>query len=489
LGATNRTKLSFVSEVTPGTTPANPVFKELRVTSNSLVNTPERQASNEIRSDRQITDHILLALRSGGEIGFELSYSSFDDLLEAALQNTWTKKAERDNNGTADSVITAVTASSDTYTVVDAAVDFAPGHLVLASGFTNSGNNQLFKAQASTDGDAVIAPASPGLTDESAPPAAAKLKAIGFEGAEDDITATGTGLASTLLDFTTLGIQVGEWHKIGGAAAGNAFATSALNSYARVSAVAQNAITYDILPTGWTTDSATGKSIQVFFGDFLKNGVTQKAFTFELQQQDITSPTYEYYAGIEIAAINFAMSSNGIITGTMTLIGRGAQPAVTSRLSGATDIAAPTTPVMNTSSHIKRVLVGGVPVSSPSYLTQLGLEINNNLEGQNAIGSLGHVGIRNGEIAVGGPVTSYFGDPTFLNMVANDTVTSFNWATSHNDGNKSGYFWDVPRVKLGGSAPISGKNSDRMFDGRYDASRHATLGYTVATTRFPYLPA
>lgn len=81
----SRSDLSFVPEVTYGTTPGVPSMQRLRHTGDSLVLTKETFVSDEIRSDREIVD-----LRHGthtvsGDIPFELSYGAFDAFLEAAL--------------------------------------------------------------------------------------------------------------------------------------------------------------------------------------------------------------------------------------------------------------------------------------------------------------------------------------------------------------------------------------------------------------------
>ena len=76
------------------------------------------------------------------------------------------------------------------------------------------------------------------------------MKVVGFQAASGDITATATGLGSTSLDFTTLGLAVGQWIKIGGSATADKFATAALNSTARITAIAATALTLDHLPHG-----------------------------------------------------------------------------------------------------------------------------------------------------------------------------------------------------------------------------------------------
>lgn len=85
-----RHSLRIVPEVTPGVTPANPVFELVRHTGTTLALSKETLQSEELRDDRQIADFRHGAQQVGGDISIELSYGSFDTILEALLQGTWT---------------------------------------------------------------------------------------------------------------------------------------------------------------------------------------------------------------------------------------------------------------------------------------------------------------------------------------------------------------------------------------------------------------
>lgn len=85
----SQTRLSAIPEVTYGVTPATPVFKNIRFTDEDLDAKIQYVSSNEIRSDANVSDLTQVGSDAGGGFGFELSYASFDDYLEALLRGTW----------------------------------------------------------------------------------------------------------------------------------------------------------------------------------------------------------------------------------------------------------------------------------------------------------------------------------------------------------------------------------------------------------------
>lgn len=89
MASTSETRLAYVAESTYGTTPATPAWTEARFTSESLSPNIETVTSNEIRQDRNVADLIQVGQSAGGDVGFELSYSSFDDWLESLMFSTW----------------------------------------------------------------------------------------------------------------------------------------------------------------------------------------------------------------------------------------------------------------------------------------------------------------------------------------------------------------------------------------------------------------
>lgn len=85
----SRHSVSYVPEVTFGTTPGTPSMLELRNTGVTLNTVKDNFVSNEIRNDRQVVDMRHGLKRIEGDINFELGYGYLDDMLEAALFGSW----------------------------------------------------------------------------------------------------------------------------------------------------------------------------------------------------------------------------------------------------------------------------------------------------------------------------------------------------------------------------------------------------------------
>lgn len=82
-------QVAYVAESTYGTTPASAPFQEIRDVSFSMNLTKESYQSEERRSDRQRQDVRHGYRTANGDIGGELSVSSWDDFLQAVMGGTW----------------------------------------------------------------------------------------------------------------------------------------------------------------------------------------------------------------------------------------------------------------------------------------------------------------------------------------------------------------------------------------------------------------
>ncbi len=79
----------YVEEVDCGVTPPSPAWKPLRFTSGNQQLTKDSLQSAELDGSRNVADLRLGSNQTAGDISIELSITSYDDLIEAALGGTW----------------------------------------------------------------------------------------------------------------------------------------------------------------------------------------------------------------------------------------------------------------------------------------------------------------------------------------------------------------------------------------------------------------
>jgi len=105
----NLVQMFKLKESVWGTTPAS-AMDTMRFTGEGLGFKIDNVTSNEIRSDRQISDLVQVGAEASGNIDFELSYGTYDDFMEGALGNLFTNI---DSAGDNDGILVAGAAASN----------------------------------------------------------------------------------------------------------------------------------------------------------------------------------------------------------------------------------------------------------------------------------------------------------------------------------------------------------------------------------------
>lgn len=481
----NRLQLAGVRETTPGTTPTTPRMRLERTTGESLeLFVPQYVDNEEIRSDRMNTDATQVFKDSKGSYNFRISYPNDEsfrsEIYRSAFYNPWTVTPTRDNDGTADSVITAV-ATTNTEVTHTTGAAFVASQLVRFTGFSVAGNNGVFKC--TTGGATTSRYVGSGITDEAAPPAAARMKVVGFQGASGDITATSTGLGSTSLDFTTLGLVVGMPIKVGGTATGDKFATSALNVEMTISAIAATALTLANRPSGWTTDAGTGKTIKVWIPDFIKNGTTQTSLTIEKGFLGQTTPNYHVGTGMTVNEISHKLESKKEIEGTVSFMGMGGSKSTTAQ--DASPDAAPTGRVFAANVNVGRIMEGGSLIASPNFCKSLEFKISNNLRQIEDVTIDSPAGVLDGECTVEVTFQTYYGSATYIDKFYSGDPTSI-FSVVRKDSQMLSWFFPRLVYRGGGNPTASGKNQDVMLPLTGRSSYDSTTAAHIIMGRFEY---
>jgi hypothetical protein len=151
---TNRVQFVTVRESTFGTTPNTPRMRLARFSGEGLKYTPKFIQPDEIRSDRMNVLPVKVNEDNQGPINGEFSYPDVDSPRATSCARCCgthgTTRTTRDNDGTADSVVTDV-APPNTVVTCTTGTAFVAGQLVKFSGFTNSATTAVFKC--TPDGD------------------------------------------------------------------------------------------------------------------------------------------------------------------------------------------------------------------------------------------------------------------------------------------------------------------------------------------------
>lgn len=164
MSSADRIRLAYIEESTFGTTPSGNL-QTLRLTSESLRPDTQTTQSQELRSDRQLSDILRTNFSTSGDINFELSYGAYDEFLAAALQAaSWTA------GGTA--------ISSDTSIIFSAAIgnsqelqssasfgDAVAGQWLRISDAADAENTGIFKVLTKTDSNSITIQNPNGVSD------------------------------------------------------------------------------------------------------------------------------------------------------------------------------------------------------------------------------------------------------------------------------------------------------------------------------------
>lgn len=258
--------------------------------------------------------------------------------------------------------------------------------------------------------------------------------------------------------FTTLAL--GQWFKFNNPALTGA----AKYQYLRVSttvAPTATVITLDASTAATTGTAATNLSIA---SSRLTNGVTMPTFTLERAMNDVSQ--FMTYRGMALSKFTTTFASAALTVGAFSFMGKDMIRDVTTHLPG-TPVASLGFDIQNAVSGVGNIWEAGIPLAG-TYIKSLALTIDNVLRAQDAIGTLGSVGLGVGTLAVSGTVVVYFADGNLFDKFLNDTYTSLTLSSKDVAGN--GYVFTFPKVMLSKATLQAGaKDTDLMATFNWEA--------------------
>jgi hypothetical protein len=161
---TNQTGLYIVEEATWGVTPATPVLQELRLTGEGINYEIENVTSDELRSDRMVSDTVQVGQTTSGNVDFELSYGTYDSLMESAVYSEF---VPLDSGNTSDTITAGASGSNLEITVSDTGtitfgsaytIDAAVGQWVYLNNATTPANNNYYRITAVAGNEITVVP-------------------------------------------------------------------------------------------------------------------------------------------------------------------------------------------------------------------------------------------------------------------------------------------------------------------------------------------
>ena len=491
--ASNNTGLALAREVSPSVVNAGSVWNPQEPNSyKSFGATYKMVSRNPINASRQMKKGVITDLDVSGGWQEDVTYEAVQNKIEGLMYAAFRRKVEL--------AVTGVVGGSSQYTVAAGGAAVHDHALIFASDFAVPSNNGLRTVLNSAATDV-------GVGDDLTTDGAGKLVVVGQQAAANDLayTAGNFTLASTTLDFTTLGLIVGEYLCL--TDDDPQYRLTANLGMGRIASIAPHAIVFDKVfpadPTMPIIDAAATNAVaaRMYFSRVIKNedaGLIQH-YTYQAERtlgmDDTTAvmPQSEYLTGCVLNEGLFTFNSADKVTCEWTLLG--AKYETYTSIQGPKAGVRPTgaeTGAFNTSTDVRFMSMELAGQETPlyAYLMDLAITIKNNAKANKAIGVLGAIDMTEGQFQVSAAATAYFANVTAADAIknnANVTVAALIARDNH------GILFDIPLVTLGDGAPKITANEAIQLPLSIDAATAVGLNpnsdYTMMIMFFDYLPS
>ena len=496
----NATGLRFAEEATPKTLIVSPIWYPLEPNSYDGFG-PEyaKIPRRPIGPTRQKRKGVVSGFEASGGFNQDLTFSNLTRLLQGFFfANIREKQTTKPMNGSQVS-ITAVATADDSFTAAAGLSGILSGDLLFVSGASIAANNGLKVADGASTGTTITV--AENLTDESPSANAIVIKRVGyqFDVATADITIV-NGLprinrASGAVDYTTLGLIPGEWVHLGGDDTDLQFVDN--QGFARVKTVAAAYIEFDKTTFTPVAETGTGLTVQIFFGDMIKNESDPSLIlhkTVQLERtlgNDGVGTQSEYLTGAYANELTINVPEEDKVNIDLSFVCLGHEKRTgTIGVKSGTRPTAALEEAYNTTIDTTRFRMsynrtdGSVYTPLFAYATEMTITINNNVSPNKAITVLGGFASTAGLFEVGGEVDAYFADTSSVQAIEDNSDISLDvWIQRDNKA----LMFDIPNLQLGDGQleveldePIKLPLSNEATESQFNS--------TLAFQCFSYLP-
>lgn len=502
---TNSLALAAARESSLGTLPGSPTWRLLEPNSiNQFGTTISKVARNPISQSRQRRKGIITDLDSAVEFEADLTLSTFRDYMEGFC---FARAV-----GAPVFLPTAVTSGAFSVPAVSAgdAAKLTYGasaakSLLYARGAALAANNGLFVLGAAVSASATSITVTGGAVAETLSGTMdVELAVAGVRGAAGDLEIDSNGdLISTALNFTTLGLNVGQWVHIGGVDITNRFFEEVNYGFARIAAIAANKLTLERRGGAFVTDDGTdtgsggtGLSIDILFGQWVRNVSVGHTDYLEISTQfELESPNlgaggtdmYEYAMGNyhDTVSINIPLTEKATIT--YGFVGTDTTDPTASRATNAANAKEPSeTAAFGTSSDIARLVAHKVDETGiTTDFKSLTVTLTNNVSPEKVIGQLGAKYMNAGNFEADIETQVLFTDAAVPAAIRANTTLGLYFAMRNDDG---GVMCDFPAGTFDGGGREFPENQTVLMNTTFAGFEDPALGYTFSVSLFPVLP-
>lgn len=462
---------------------------------------------NTINDTRQRDKGVLVDFDASGGFNIDVSQDrNVIDVLQGFFQADIAEKGTTKERNAAQLPITSVDATTDEYRASGSGLDginLIVEHLVFAEGFDDASNNGL-KIVASVAAGAIGVDEA--LIDDASPSAtAAFLTTVGYQfaSATCDVVVPGGEFpyldrVSGAVDWTTIGLNSGDWIFIGGDGAATIFDTAANNGWARVKTVAAARITVDKTDSTWVAEVGADETIQIFFGHRINNAtiagnINRRSYNVERTLGDNgTGVQSEYMTGAVPGEMTVNISQAEKITMDLSFIGIDHETR-----DGATGVKAGNRPTLgankafNSTNHVKRARIGIVSTTVSNvtdlfaFFTELTFSLNNNISPNKAVTQLVAFDVSSGNFDIGGEMTAYFSDIAALAAIRSNSDITIDFAMVRDN---AGLLFDIPLLAIGDGRADVELDAPITLPLGLSAGKDPNLLYTSSVSEFVYLP-
>lgn len=487
---TNNTSMAYSIEASLGNLAGSPVWKLLEPNNiGTFGSTISTVARSPISRNRQRRKGTITDLDSAVDWDGDLTLSHFNDFIEGFMFANLVGEVDRTPSAVST---TEYTVDNGTVVPVDS--------LVRGVNFGVPANNGLHLVNGTPTATTISAT---GLATEASPPSTARVEVVGLQGASGDLQVDVTGgvitLTSTLLDFTDFPLNPGQFIFVGGAANANRFVDDSTNNsgYVRIVSVAANAMVVDKATETFATDTGAGKTVQIFFGQFVKNLPTndanflERSFQFELELPGLaangTDSEFEYAKGnyCNTLSLNMPLTSKAELS--FGFIGTDTTPPSTTRATNAANASSPTrTDAYNTTADCTRLRITQLDETGlTTDFKSLTLTINNNVSPEKVLCQLGARFMNFGNFEIDVEAQLVFTDSGVASAVRNNTSLTMDFGLKNDDG---AIMFDIPSLTLGGGDKEFPVNETVLINTTTQAFQDPTLNSSIGVSIFPFVP-